>query len=74
MYFINLGLYEQVDLFVSYVSPVFVCFFVVLLTEALPFKAILSVADLEKVSVKKIRRAIQELFAIDLDPHKVCST
>lgn len=27
-------------------------------------------ADLEKVSVKKIRRAIQELFAIDLEPHK----
>ncbi|KAL7666888.1 Uncharacterized protein ABC855_g550 [[Candida] zeylanoides] len=32
--------------------------------------AILSVADLEKVSVKKIRNALQELFAIDLGPHK----
>ncbi|EGV64963.1 SWIB-domain-containing protein [Yamadazyma tenuis ATCC 10573] len=32
--------------------------------------AILGVADLEKVSVKKIRRALQELFAINLDEHK----
>jgi upstream activation factor subunit UAF30 len=28
------------------------------------------VADLEKVLVKKIRNALQELFAIDLGPHK----
>lgn len=34
--------------------------------------AILSVADLEKVSVKRIRNAVQELFAVDLQPHKVC--
>ncbi|KAI5955641.1 hypothetical protein KGF54_001143 [Candida jiufengensis] len=32
--------------------------------------AILSVADLEQVSVKKMRKAIQELFGIDLTPYK----
>ncbi|KAI5961222.1 uncharacterized protein KGF55_004147 [Candida pseudojiufengensis] len=32
--------------------------------------AILGVADLEQVSVKKMRRAVSELFAIDLNPYK----
>ncbi|ODV69729.1 SWIB-domain-containing protein [Hyphopichia burtonii NRRL Y-1933] len=32
--------------------------------------AILSVADLEKITVKKIRNALQELFGINLQPHK----
>lgn len=30
----------------------------------------MSVADLDKVSVKNIRRALQELFVVDLEPHK----
>jgi len=32
----------------------------------------LSVADLEEITVKKIRNALQELFGIDLQPYKVC--
>ncbi|CAH2354106.1 protein Tri1p [[Candida] railenensis] len=32
--------------------------------------AILSVADLEKITVKKIRNALQELFGVNLNPHK----
>ncbi|ODV58337.1 Tri1p, partial [Ascoidea rubescens DSM 1968] len=32
--------------------------------------AILSVADLEKMTVKKLRNALQELFTVDLLPHK----
>ncbi|KAG7191701.1 uncharacterized protein KQ657_002837 [Scheffersomyces spartinae] len=34
--------------------------------------AILSVADLELITVKRIRNALQELFGVDLLPHKVC--
>lgn len=37
-------------------------------------QAILGVADLEQITVKKIRNALQELFEIDLKPHKVCKT
>ena len=33
-------------------------------------QAILSVADLEKITVKKIRHALQELFSVDLQPNK----
>lgn len=36
--------------------------------------AILSVADLEEITVKRIRNALQELFAVDLLPHKVCTS
>lgn len=36
-------------------------------------KAILSVADLETVTVKKIRRALSELYSINLDEQKVCT-
>lgn len=32
--------------------------------------AILGVADLEQITVKKIRNALQELFEVDLKPHK----
>ncbi|ODV94180.1 hypothetical protein PACTADRAFT_51061 [Pachysolen tannophilus NRRL Y-2460] len=32
--------------------------------------AILSVSDLEKITVKKMRNALQELFDVDLTPHK----
>ncbi|MCH0629861.1 hypothetical protein JNB11_07805 [Kocuria palustris] len=34
-------------------------------------QAILLVADLEEITVNKIRNALQELFSIDLRPHKV---
>lgn len=33
----------------------------------------MSVADLETITVKRIRNALQELFAIELLPHKVCT-
>lgn len=34
-------------------------------------QAILNAADLETVTVKKIRNALLELYSIDLNPHKV---